>query len=77
MLRHLLKRLTHEKVIEYLSETYIIRRAAQMTVSTFYRFSGNKNVYQSLQPEKIQSVLKSFRRYFKQEIEDVQKKHKK
>lgn len=77
MLRFLLKRLTSEKVIEYLSQTYVIRRAAQMTVSAYYRFSGDAKVRQLLQSGRFQAILNSFKDNLKKELEDVQREIKK
>lgn len=69
MLRHLLNRLAGEKVVEYLSQTYVIKRAAQMTASTYYRNQQYLN--------RLPSILKSFHSHLKKEIEDVQRKIKK
>lgn len=73
MLRHILKRLTSEKLIEYLSQTYLIKRAAQMTVEAFYRFSGD-NLNQN---HRVRRILNLFKDNLKREIQDVQKKIKK
>lgn len=73
MLRYLLNRLASEKVIEYLSQTYLIKRAAQMTVSTFYRISGDKR----LSNRKIQNILDSFKGHLKEELEDMKREIKK
>lgn len=67
MLRYLLQRLASEKVIEYLSQTYVIRRAAQMSVSAYYRMTGDANV---------RGILNSFKTNLKKELEDVQREIK-
>lgn len=74
MLRFLLKRLASEKLIEYLSQTYVIRRAAQMTVQTLYRYSDGKNLQDFLSRGRLQSLLNSFKANFKKEIEDIKKR---
>lgn len=77
MFRFLLKRLASEKVIEYLSQTYVIKRAAQMTVSAFYRFSGDAKFRHLMQSNRIQGILNSFKDNLKKELEDVQREIKK
>lgn len=77
MFRFLLKRLANEKVIEYLSQTYVIRRAAQMTLSAYYRFSENKNLTNLLSSQRFRSILNSFKDNLKKEIEDMQRQTKK
>lgn len=74
MLRFLLKRLASEKLIEYLSQTYVIRRAAQMTVQTLYRYSDGKNLQDFFSRGRLQSLLNSFKANFKKEIEDIKKR---
>lgn len=77
MLRFLLKRLASEKVIEYLSQTYVIKRAAQMTVSAYYRFSSDAKFRSLMQSNRIQTILNSFKNNLKKELEDVQREIKK
>lgn len=67
MFRYLFNRLAGEKLIEYLSQTYPIRRAAQISVATYYKFSGGKGFSNS------SKFLNSFKGYLKKEIEDVQR----
>lgn len=74
MLRHLLNRLAGEKAVEYLSQTYVIKRAAQMTVSAYYRLSGEKN--QFLQSSQLKRIIESFKSHLKKELEDVQREIK-
>lgn len=78
MLRYLLQRLASEKVIEYLSQTYVIRRAAQMTVSAYYRMTGDANVRKLMESGRFRGILDSFKTNLKKELEDVQReiKHK-
>lgn len=76
MLRYLLQRLASEKVIEYLSQTYVIRRAAQMTVSAYYRMTGDANVRKLMESGRFRGVLDSFKTNLKKELEDVQREIK-
>ena len=76
MLRYLLQRLASEKVIEYLSQTYVIKRAAQMTVSAYYRLSGDTNVQKLFESRRFRAVLNSFKTNLKKELEDVQREMK-
>lgn len=69
-----LNRLAGDKVIEYLSQTYVIKRAAQMTVAAYYRISGEKRFSNLFQSAKI---LNSFKTHLKKEIEDVQREIRK
>lgn len=73
MLRYLLNRLTGEKLIEYLSQTYVIKRAAQMTVSAFYRISGDTQ----FSNQRFQNIFNSFKGHLKKELEDVNRQIKK
>ncbi|XP_055310429.1 uncharacterized protein LOC129573645 [Sitodiplosis mosellana] len=74
MFRYLFNRLASEKLIEYLSETYVIKRAAQMTVAAYYKISGEKRFSNLFQPGKF---LNSFKGHLKKEIEDVQREVRK
>lgn len=76
MLRYLLQRLASERVIEYLSQTYVIRRAAQMTVSAYYRLSGDANVRKLMESGRFRGILDSFKTNLKKELEDVQREIK-
>lgn len=71
MLRLLLKRLTNEKLVEYLSQTYLVKRAAQITVAAFYRFSTDQNIGKILSSNRF---LNSFKSNVKKEIEHMNKK---
>lgn len=77
MLRHLLQRLTGEKFVEYLSQTYVVKRAAQMTVAAYYRLSQDANFRHLLQSNRVQSMLNSFKSNLKKELDDVQREIKK
>lgn len=76
MLRYLLQRLAGEKVIDYLSQTYVIRRAAQITVSAYYRLSGDANVRKLLESGRFRAILDSFKTNLKKELDDVQREIK-
>lgn len=77
MLRFLLKRLASEKVIEYLSQTYVIRRAAQMTVQALYRYSNDRKIQDILSAGRFRSILNSFKQNLKKELENVDREIKK
>lgn len=70
MFRYLFNRLANEKVIEYLSQTYVIKRAAQLTVATYYKISGGKPLSDNFQTNRF---LRSLKGYLKKEIEHVQR----
>lgn len=76
MFRFLLSRLANEKVIEYLSQTYVIRRAAQMTVSAYYRLTGDANVKNLMDNGRFRAIFNSFKTNLKKELEDVQREIK-
>lgn len=77
MWRFLFKRFANEKFIEYLSETKLIRRAAQMTVATLYRFVGDKHIADLLKSDRVGRILNSFKDNVKKELEDVKREMKK
>lgn len=83
MLRYLLHRLANnEKLLETLSNSYVIRRAAQLTVAAFYKGKSiaqenNLQQLQNMTPEKFRSFIKSFQDNLKQEIESAKKQLKK
>lgn len=80
MLRYLLSRLANnEKLVDALANSYVVRRAAQMTVSAFYKgkeYAQEKNLT-LLTPEKFRSLINSFKNNYKQEIEEAKRKLKK
>lgn len=76
MLRYLLQRFTSEKIINYLSQTYVIRRAAQMTVSAYYRFSSHPKYEEMIKSGRMQSFFDSFKVNLKKQLEDVQREIK-
>lgn len=67
----------NEKLIERLSDSYFMRRAAQMSVSLFYRA---KAIAQEAKEEKIKDMtpdkIRSFLDKFKENIEEEVKKAK-
>lgn len=72
MFRFLFRHLANnEKLVEALSQSYVIRRAAQLCVAAFYKgksYAIEKNLH-TMTPEKFQSFIKSFQSNLKQEIE--------
>lgn len=74
MFRFLLKRLANEKVVEYLSQTYVIKRAAQMTVSAMYRFSGDKNFENIFKFSRFLTFRNSFKDHLRKELKDLNRK---
>lgn len=80
MLRYLLSRLANnEKLVEALANSYVVRRAAQLTVAAFYKgkeIAHEKNL-NLLTPERFRSFINSFKNNYKQEIEEAKRKLKK
>lgn len=76
MLRFLLSRLANnEKLLEKLSNSYVIRRAAQLTVAAFYKgksIAHQQNI-QNMTPDRFRSFITSFLNNLKQEIEAAKK----
>lgn len=78
MWRFLFKRFANEKFIEYLSETKFMRRSAQMTVATYYRFFGeNAFATNLLKSDRFRRILGSFKANMKKELEHVKREMKK
>lgn len=80
MLRFLLHRLANnEKLLESLSNSYVIRRAAQLTVNAFYKGKSiaHEHNLHNMTPERFRSFIKSFQDNLKQEIESAKKQLKK
>lgn len=74
MFRHILRILSNnEKLVHALSESYVIRRAAQMTVSAFYRGKEYAKELDVRTPEQFRSVMARFQENFKKEIEAAKK----
>lgn len=77
VLRFLLRYFANnEQLVQRLSESYPIRRAAQLMVAAFLR---SKNVAEQrgindLSPEKLRRFFQQFRTNLKEEIEDIKKK---
>lgn len=80
MIRFLMRYLANnEQLINRLAESYPMRRAAQMTVSLFYRgkvIAERHNLHENMTPEKFKSFMQSFRNNLKQEIEAAKKELK-
>lgn len=80
MLRFLLHRLANnEKLLESLSNSYVMRRAAQLTLVAFYKgkaIAQQQNL-QNMTPERFRSFITSFQQNLKQEIESAKKQLKK
>jgi len=75
MIRALLRYFgNHDKLVERLSDSYIMRRAAQMSVSVFYRAKAiaqetKEEKIKDMTPEKLRSFLNKFQDNVKEEIE--------
>lgn len=75
MLRALLRYLANnEKLIERLSDSYLMRRAAQMVASLFFRAKSiaqeaKEEKLKDLSPDKLRSFLDKFQKNVKEEIE--------
>lgn len=64
----------NEKLVEKLSDSYLMRRAAQMAVSVFYRAKSiaqeaKEERVKDLSPEKLRSFIDQFQKNVKEEIE--------
>jgi len=74
MIRALLRYFANnEKLVEKLSDSYLMRRAAQMSVSIFYRAKSiaeevKEERVKDLNPEKLRSFLDKFQNNVKEEI---------
>lgn len=77
MIRALLRYFAnHDKLVEKLSDTYLMRRAAQMAVSVFFRAKSiaqevKEERVKDLSPEKFRSFIDKFQTNVKEEIEKV------
>lgn len=77
MLRALLRYFANnEKLVERLSDSYLMRRAAQIAVSVFYRAKliaqeAKEERIKDMTPEKMRSFLDKFQNNVKEEIEKV------
>lgn len=77
VLRFLLRYFANnEQLVQRLSESYPVRRAAQLLVAAFLR---SKNVAEQrgisdLSPEKLRRFFQQFKTNLKEEIEDIKKK---
>lgn len=64
----------NEKLVERLSDSYLMRRAAQMAVSVFYRAKSiaqeaSEERIKDMSPQKFRSFLDKFQQNVKEEIE--------
>lgn len=69
----------NEHLVQRLSESYPVRRAAQIAVSVFYRgkiLAEEKGLHE-LTPERFRSFLRSFKENVKQEIEGAKEELRK
>lgn len=75
MIRALLRYFANnEKLVEKLSDSYVMRRIAQISVSMFYRAKSiaqeaSEERIKDMSPEKIRSFLDKFQKNVKEEIE--------
>lgn len=76
----------NEKLVEHLSDSYLMRRAAQICVSIFYRAKSiaqeaKEEKLKDLGPDKLRSFLDKFQQNVKEEMEkakgDLENKTKK
>lgn len=77
VLRYLLRYFSNnEQLVQRLSESYPIRRAAQILVAAFLRSkdAAAERGITELSPEKFRSLLQRFRTNLKEELEDIKKK---
>lgn len=69
----------NEQLIQKLSESYPVRRAAQIFVSFYYRGQSaveQSNLKHNLSPEKFRNFMRNFQRDFKQELENAKRELK-
>lgn len=69
----------NEQLVQRLSESYPVRRAAQIVVSMFYRgkiMAEEKGLHE-FTPERFRNFFKSFKEDVKKEIEAAQEELKK
>lgn len=84
MFRFIIRYLANnDKLVNRLSESYFMRRAAQLTLAAFYRsktFMHDNNLH-TMTPEKFRQLMRSFQGNLKQEIEaakrEFERKNKK
>ena len=72
VLRTLLRYLANnEQLIQKLSESYPIKRAAQFMVSTFFRFKAitHEKKLSELTPKKLSSFIKNFKDNLNEELQ--------
>jgi mediator of RNA polymerase II transcription subunit 9 len=79
MIRALIQYLTNKnahQLVEKLSDSYLMRRAAQIAVSIFYRTKSiaqeaSEERIKDMNPEKMKSFFDKFQKNVKEEIEKV------
>lgn len=66
----------NEQLVQKLSESYPIRRAAQLLVAAFLRSKhvAEERGITELTPDKFRRFFKQFKTNLKEEIEDIKKK---
>lgn len=64
-----------EELVQRVSDSYLMRRAAQIAVSVFYRTKtmAEQQKLTDLSPEKFRSFLDKFQNNIKEEIEHAKK----
>lgn len=66
----------NEQLVQRLSESYPIRRAAQLLVAAFLRSknAAEQRGINDLSPDKLRRIFRQFKTNLKEEIEDVKKR---
>lgn len=66
----------NEQLVQRLSESYPVRRSAQLLVAAFLRSknAAEQRGINDLSPEKLTRFFKQFKTNLKEEIEDIKKK---
>ncbi|XP_055374185.1 protein NCBP2AS2 homolog [Condylostylus longicornis] len=69
----------NEQLVQKLSESYLVRRAAQLTISLFYKSKNFAETYKvdELSPKRFKSFVESFKTNIKQEIDGAKEQLKK
>ncbi|XP_037917363.1 protein NCBP2AS2 homolog [Hermetia illucens] len=79
VLRFILRHLANnEQLVQRLSESYLVRRSAQLIVAAMYRTKAiaQENNLHEMTPERFRSFLRSFQQNVREGIEDAKVKLK-
>lgn len=81
VIRFILRFLSNnEHLVQRLSESYPMRRAAQLVVMVFFRGKGiieERQIYRNITPEQFRSIIQKFAQDIKREIQQAKEQFKK